>query len=816
MRAINKIVSPLWLGIGMILFGFLFVQILHEYVLLPFRSYDHFLLIDARLNYWDFKNNSYSGIVFANGRMTISEKKDSANQTLIDFQYDLKDASGRILDTHRESAWVNKINSEFTDDRQEEYFYLPPGLPRQFKYFFQPDGQIVQLVYRRTLDTLGLELLHYSATYTSDRTEDLYLSTPLDSTEGITNDVLLDVWFEKNSRLMANLKWQADYWIVDKETSKKIKPWQKRNYTIAGEYLEKHLEEIRWVSKQHALVACYIPILLMILGLFFLFVAWIRKEDHERYRLLLPIMLFVGGCFGAYLFYFSTTESANFLERRDYNSYIQHLQSDLQTDISNGLQSMNMLQMQFRSQNVVDQNEFDFLAKWSSDRSASIVALGWVLLSTDSNDQPLSYPSISHLYPLSFDKKIWNNELGLDDKNKALIEKAIRSKDLVVGEVRMLPYFEESVKGIWVFSPVFERTNGKLKGVLLGVFDVEQLLKEVIQSLSGSQKLYVRVSDANALGEAGLIWSNLPQEDSDLKLVQKSELMVADRIWILSFYRNSEKISLFEWVGLGLAFLILICSSLITLLIYRLLHDTEENQHILEAKSARNRKRLKEKQKEIASFIFMISNELKIHLNKNLNIIDKLLIKLDRYIDYSVINSLKEVRSNILRRLDLIEGLLNYALLGNSKKRERLDLNVEFNKVQADLADLILQRNAVVSSDELPEVILPPFECYLFFRNLLHWIFRKTPESKGPRIHVNLIEEDRFWKLGVECLTIKLDDVDINLFSEKLGDFPEQLIYNADLVQMQKVCSYLDIELSCEKLERQGAMIWIRIPKTSL
>ncbi len=162
-----------------------------------------------------------------------------------------------------------------------------------------------------------------------------------------------------------------------------------------------------------------------------------------------------------------------------------------------------------------------------------------------------------------------------------------------------------------------------------------------------------------------------------------------------------------------------------------ILHNIDEQ---VKAKSEINNyvQELKQANEQLKHFTFISSHDLQEPLRKIQIFSNKLIEKFSD--NKAASNDLKKIRASATRMSDLIISITKYSHLQVSETVLQLvDLNAIFNKVEADLATQIQEKQAVITVEKLPTINCDPSQMYQLFMNLISnsiKFCRKTPDIK--------------------------------------------------------------------------------------
>ncbi|HLT32383.1 MAG TPA: CHASE3 domain-containing protein [Aquaticitalea sp.] len=161
--------------------------------------------------------------------------------------------------------------------------------------------------------------------------------------------------------------------------------------------------------------------------------------------------------------------------------------------------------------------------------------------------------------------------------------------------------------------------------------------------------------------------------------------------------------------------------------------DEKENYRMLEEKNAE----LEKNNKELASFNYVASHDLQEPLRKIQTFISRLEDKDMGNLSGSSRMYLDRIKTASERMRSLIDDLLQYSRTNTSDQAmEMSDVNDLLDAAKQDLAEVIMEKTATITSDAFPKMKVIPFQIKQLFLNLISNSLKYSKEDTAPVIKI--------------------------------------------------------------------------------
>ena len=162
---------------------------------------------------------------------------------------------------------------------------------------------------------------------------------------------------------------------------------------------------------------------------------------------------------------------------------------------------------------------------------------------------------------------------------------------------------------------------------------------------------------------------------------------------------------------------------------------TEEVEHfkILEERNLE----LERNNRELSAFNYVASHDLQEPLRKIQTFLSRLEDKESNNLSEVGILYMTRIKNAASRMRMLIDDLLQFSRTNKADKAYELaDMNELLENAKQDLAELIAEENAIITSDTLPSIQIIPFQIQQLFSNLINNSIKYKAKDRTPKIDI--------------------------------------------------------------------------------
>src|SRR5690606_36994829 len=162
---------------------------------------------------------------------------------------------------------------------------------------------------------------------------------------------------------------------------------------------------------------------------------------------------------------------------------------------------------------------------------------------------------------------------------------------------------------------------------------------------------------------------------------------------------------------------------------------TQEVEHfkILEERNLE----LERNNRELSAFNYVASHDLQEPLRKIQTFLSRLEDKESNNLSEVGILYMTRIKNAASRMRMLIDDLLQFSRTNKADKAYELaNMNELLENAKQDLAELIAEENAIITSDTLPSIKIIPFQIQQLFSNLINNSIKYKAKNRTPKINI--------------------------------------------------------------------------------
>lgn len=170
---------------------------------------------------------------------------------------------------------------------------------------------------------------------------------------------------------------------------------------------------------------------------------------------------------------------------------------------------------------------------------------------------------------------------------------------------------------------------------------------------------------------------------------------------------------------------------------------------------------LKETNSELENINWISAHDLQEPLRKIQLITSKMLSEVDVISTESISNSLERVSKSANRMSGLLEDILKYTRIKNTKDSlQEVDLNEVLEATLKEMSEAITESNAVIEAEKLPEVHAIGFLMRQLFANIIQNSLKYASPERTPKIKITASQEPVIMKnmFKVYCHWVRFSD----------------------------------------------------------
>lgn len=372
------------------------------------------------------------------------------------------------------------------------------------------------------------------------------------------------------------------------------------------------------------------------------------------------------------------------------------------------------------------------------------------------------YFPVAYIVPVISNRPILGFDLLTEPVRGNAVQRAIRSRAAAATD--WLYPLQDSVPraSTILYLPLYGADDEEAPGLASAVLRIEPLLEVAFEGLDEAG-LHVRVSDDSGHSTAppivmGAALRSGPRAVAADHVVR---IRVADRSWSAYFALPSDYLvahrSWLAWgmLAAGLSLAALLGMLLLVLLARQARIEEAVRQRTAELHEAQQRlvgyaAGLERSNKELAQFASVASHDLQAPVRGVISFVRLLRERYSgRVLEGKGEEFLRLIEQSAVHMKALIDGLLALSRVGHRDGDSMtVDCNEVLMEVEAQLAAVVQERDALITHDRLPLTIGSRIEIFQVLQNLISNGLKFQP-GHAPRIHVSAEREGAFWRISV-------------------------------------------------------------------
>jgi len=218
---------------------------------------------------------------------------------------------------------------------------------------------------------------------------------------------------------------------------------------------------------------------------------------------------------------------------------------------------------------------------------------------------------------------------------------------------------------------------------------------------------------------------------------------------------------------------------------------------------------------ELERFAYISSHDLKEPL-KNMISFTKLIKSESEKQDLRKITEYANILENCSNQLNtLVSDILDYSIVKSNIKMQDVNLNTIVDQLQSDLKDTIKSKNAIITTNKLPNIISDKSKMYQAFKNIIENGI-KYNKSESPMVNISSEECNENWKIKFADNGIGIDPKyqdQIFMMFKRLHNKDEYPGSGIGLSAVKTIINKLNGEITVNSKQAHGSEFTITIPK---
>lgn len=222
--------------------------------------------------------------------------------------------------------------------------------------------------------------------------------------------------------------------------------------------------------------------------------------------------------------------------------------------------------------------------------------------------------------------------------------------------------------------------------------------------------------------------------------------------------------------------------------------------------------------KELEQFAYITSHDLQEPLQTLTSISAMMKEEYSGTLDQQAETYLDFITSSSLRMKTLIKGLLDYSRIGKNGALMLVDTKALVNELIIELNEVIQEQAALITVEDLPQLLAYPLELKLAFHNLLNNALKFQTQNKVPRIKISAQRQVQHWVFAVQDNGIGLEAKDfekIFIIFKRLHNRSEYRGAGIGLSHCKKIVELHGGNIWVDSKPGEGSTFYFTIPIVS-
>lgn len=222
--------------------------------------------------------------------------------------------------------------------------------------------------------------------------------------------------------------------------------------------------------------------------------------------------------------------------------------------------------------------------------------------------------------------------------------------------------------------------------------------------------------------------------------------------------------------------------------------------------------------KELEQFAYITSHDLQEPLQTLTSISAMMKEEYAGTLDQQAETYLDFITSSSLSMKTLIKGLLDYSRIGKNGALMLVDTKALVNELIIELNEVIQEQSALITVEDLPQLLAYPLELKLAFHNLLNNALKFQAQNKVPRIKISAQRQVQQWVFAVQDNGIGLEAKDfekIFIIFKRLHNRSEYRGAGIGLSHCKKIVELHGGNIWVDSKPGEGSTFYFTIPIVS-